>query len=233
MKKSLFVVFQIRGLHLAIEVLQLDDHEQTSDDILPPVELRALDVGDWNPDERTLTFRNRPNRGTRLKNGREHERKVVISQEPAQVLDQYVVRERADNHDSHGRRPLFTSRQGRPTRSTITNWTYQATTPCLRQECPHSKTRHRCEWTNQTEASKCPSTKSPHPVRRGSITWQLNIGRQPEDVAARAATTPQVIRRYYDQPDLDEDLRRRITDFDGIDICEHSDPTDVNTDLDQ
>lgn len=37
-----------------------------------------------------------------------------------------------------------------------------------------------------------------------------------------------VIRRYYDQPDLDEELRRRITQFDGIDVCKHSDPTDID-----
>ena len=188
--------------------------------------LASLDVGDWDADARTLVFRNRPDNGTRLKNGDEHERKVVLSEKPAEVLTKYVNRERFEKHDRHGRRPLFASRQGRPSKSTITNWVYKATQPCLKESCPHSKNRHNCEWTEQTEASKCPSSKSPHPARRGSITWQLNIGRQPADVAARAATTPQVIRRYYDRPDLDAELRRRITQFDGIDICEHSDPTD-------
>jgi hypothetical protein len=59
----------------------------------------------------------------------------------------------------------------------------------------------------------------------GSITWQLNVGRDPVDVAARAATTSGVIRRYYDQPDLDAELRRWVTQFDDIDICEYSVPT--------
>jgi len=188
----------------------------------------ALDVEDWDREEQTLTFRNRPDRGTRLKNGDDHERKVVLSDAPATALARYVARERHEKHDEYGRRPLFASRQGRPTKSTVTNWMYRATQPCLKQECPHSKTRHNCEWTAQTKASKCPSSKSPHPVRRGSITWQLNIGRDPSDVVARAATTPGVIRRYYDRPDLDADLRRRITQFDEIDICEHSDPTDFD-----
>ncbi|MDL0139845.1 hypothetical protein PNP85_10055 [Halobacterium salinarum] len=52
-----------------------------------------------------------------------------------------------------------------------------------------------------------------------------------EKVANRAGTTPGVIRRYYDQPDLDAELRRRITDFDGIDICKHEDPTDVDSEV--
>ncbi len=191
--------------------------------------LVALDLEDWDPEERTLTFRNRPERGgTRLKNGDRHERKVVLSEEPADALREFVLRERPAKNDDVGRTPLFASTQGRPTKSTVTNWLYQATLPCLKESCPHTKNRHNCQWTDQSEAHKCPSSKSPHPARRGSITWQLNIGRDPADVAARAATTPQVIRRYYDRPDLDAELRRRITDFDGIDICEHSDPTDID-----
>lgn len=110
---------------------------------------------------------------------------------------------------------------------------YQATLPCQFKECPHNRQRRTCDWTRQTKASQCPSSESPHPIRRGSITWQLNIGRSPQDVADRAATTPDVIRRYYDQPDLDEELRRRITEFDGIDLCEHSDPTDLNQEVER
>jgi hypothetical protein len=50
-------------------------------------------------------------------------------------------------------------------------------------------------------------------------------------VAARAATRPGVIRRYYYQPDLDAELRCRVTQFDAIDVCEHSDPTDIDQEL--
>lgn len=194
--------------------------------------VRALDIDDYNPDERTLQFLNRPESGTRLKRGDSHQRKIVLSETPNEILHEYVQRERYKKHDDTGRRPLFTSRRGRPTESTLTNWLYQATLPCNMREYPHGRQRHTCQWTAQQDASKCPSSKSPHPARRGSITWQLNIGRSINDVAVRAATTPDVIRRYYDQPDLDEDLRRRITDFDGIDICEHSDPTDIDEELD-
>lgn len=195
--------------------------------------VRALDVGDYDPDARTLTFINRPESGTRLKRGDGHQRKVVLSETPNDVLKEFVERDRYEKHDDNGRRPLFASTRGRPSASTITNWMYQATLPCVRRECPHSRQRHTCRWTVQTSSSQCPSSTSPHPVRRGSITWQLNIGRSIQDVADRAATTPDVIRRYYDQPDLDEDLRRRITDFDGIDLCEHIDPTDINEEIDQ
>lgn len=192
--------------------------------------IRALDVGDFDADDRTLQFINRPESGSRLKRGQIHQRKVVLSEEPSRVLEEFIARERARKHDQYGRKPLFASTQGRPAESSITRWLYLATLPCLMMDCPHGKHRPSCEWTEGSEASKCPSSKSPHPVRRGSITWQLNIGRDINDVADRAATTPDVIRRYYDQPDLDEDLRRRITDFDGIDLCKHSDPTDITDD---
>jgi len=194
--------------------------------------IRALDVADWDSENQKLVFMNRPERGTRLKKGDTHQRKVVLSSEPAQVVDEFLAKNRLNKHDENGREPLFASRQGRPTKSTITNWLYAATQPCIMQECPHSKERHNCEWTKQTKASQCPSSSSPHPIRRGSITWQLNIGRDPKNVAARAATTPEVIRRYYDRPDLDAELRRRITEFSDIDICEHADPTDVDEDID-
>jgi len=195
--------------------------------------IRALDITDWNSEDRTLKLLNREKQGTRIKNGDIHERKVVISQAPAEALQMYIDRERYQKHDNQGREPILTSQQGRPTKSTMTNWLYQATLPCVMKECPHGKERRNCKWTEQTDSSKCPSSESPHPVRRGSITWQLNIGRDPRDVAARAGTTVEVLKRYYDKPDLDAELRRRITEFDEIDICKHSDPSDVNKDLEQ
>lgn len=194
--------------------------------------IRALDLSDWESETRKLSILSRESRGTRLKHGDQHARKVILSEKPAKVLDHYIKSERYQKRDEEGRKPLFASRQGRPTKSTITNWMYQATVPCMWQECPHAKERHNCEWTTQTKASQCPSSTSPHPIRRGSITWQLNIGKSIEDVASRAGTTPDVIRRYYDRPSLDEELRRRIEDFTDIDICEHQDPSDVDDDID-
>jgi site-specific recombinase XerD len=193
--------------------------------------IRALDIGDYDPEERTLTFINRPETGTRLKRGDAHQRKVILSEKPNDVLHEFVERERHDVHDEHGRQPLFASRRGRPAKSTLTNWVYQLSLPCVMRECPHGRQRRNCVWTEQAKSSRCPSSTSPHPVRRGSITWQLNIGRSIGDVADRAATTPDVIRRYYDRPDLDAELRRRITSFDGIDICEHHDPTDIDVEV--
>lgn len=189
--------------------------------------LLALDLGDYDRDAGDLRFRNRPEKGTRLKEGLTHERDVTISATPQDVLDLYLTRERFSVRDEYGREPLITSQAGRPTEDTLRYWTYEATQPCMCQECPHGKRRPNCEWVPRKQASKCPSTRSPHPIRRGSITWQRNLGFSSETVAERVAATPNVIRRYYDQPDHAAELERRRADTETIDITEHLSPTDL------
>ncbi|QSG08889.1 tyrosine-type recombinase/integrase [Halapricum desulfuricans] len=189
--------------------------------------LRALDLGDYDAENGDLLFRNRPETDTRLKRGRTHERNVTLSEEPQAVLDLYVARERIDVRDEHGREPLFTSQTGRPTIGTIRSWMYEATQPCMARECPHGKRRPNCAFVPRDQASQCPSTRSPHPIRRGSITWQRNLGFSAETVAERAAATPSVIRRYYDDPDYDDELERRRSETAEIDIRNHLHPTDL------
>jgi len=192
--------------------------------------LRALDLEDYDPETGDLRFRNRPETDTRLKHGKAHERNVTLSETPKEVLNLYIARERSDIRDDHGRKPLFPTRQGRPVRGTVRGWMYMATQPCMATECPHGKRRPNCEYVPRDEASKCPSTRPPHAIRRGSITWQRNLGFDPETVASRAAATPDVIRRYYDQPDYADELERRREDTEQIDIEEHLHPTDLTDD---
>jgi site-specific recombinase XerD len=189
--------------------------------------LRALDLGDY--EDGVLRFRNRPDTGTRLKRGAIHQRNVVLSETPREILDLYVARERIDKRDEYGRAPLFSSRQGRPVRSTVRGWMYEATQPCMAAECPHGKRRPNCEWVPRNNASKCPSSRPPHAIRQGSITWQRNLGFDAETVASRAATTPDVIRRYYDVPDYEDELNRRREETERIDITEHLRPGDLES----
>ncbi|WP_380675526.1 tyrosine-type recombinase/integrase [Salinigranum sp. GCM10025319] len=177
---------------------------------------RALDFEDYDPDERVLRFRHRP--PTRLKDGTEHERNVAITEATADALDVYIVRERYDKRDENGRTPLFTTRFGRPSESTFQTWGYQSTQPCVAVACPHNRKRDRCEYTEKSHASKCPSSRSPHAIRTGSITWQLNRGLSYVKVAERVAASPETIRRYYDKADLDDELARRRPDTEDLDI---------------
>lgn len=189
--------------------------------------LRALDLEDY--EDGVLKFRNRPKSDTRLKKGNKHERNVVLSETPRKILELYLARERIDKRDEYGRKPLFSSTQGRPTRSTVRGWMYLATQPCMAVECPHNRRRPNCEYVERVHASKCPSSRPPHAIRRGSITWQRNLGFDADTVAQRVAATPNTIRRYYDKPDLGDELERRRAETEQIDIEAHLHPTDFDT----
>lgn len=182
---------------------------------------RALDLDDWHPEERTLEFRHRP--PTELKDGEDHERNVLVSETVADVLDFFINRERADKRDDNGRMPLLTTNQGRASESSIRCWAYQATQPCYYMECPHNRDRKSCEYTHRGKSSRCPSSRSPHAIRTGSITWQLNRGLSYVKVAKRVAAAPETIRRYYDKPDLEDELERRRDQTENLDILTEED----------
>ncbi|MFB6103334.1 MAG: tyrosine-type recombinase/integrase [Haloplanus sp.] len=171
--------------------------------------LRALDVRDVYPDERYVDFRHRPETGTGLKNKSAGERPVGIPAEVVDVVVEYIDGDRFDVEDEHGRAPLLASMRGRPSENTVRIWSYMATQPCLHTECPHGRERETCEWTEREHASKCPSSRSPHPIRTGSITWQRDIGLPESVVAERVDATVETIREHYDAATPRKRLERR------------------------
>lgn len=179
---------------------------------------RALDFDDWNPDERKLNFRSR--KGTRLKEGTEHERNVAVPEPVAEALEHWITRERPQKRDDNGREPLLTTSHGRASESSVRCWAYQATQPCLHTGCPHNDRRESCKFTERQHSSKCPSSRGPHAIRTGSITWQLNRGLSYVEVADRVASSPETIRRYYDKPDYDEELARRRPNTADLDLIQ-------------
>lgn len=175
--------------------------------------LRALDLRDVHLGENPyVDFRHRPETGTPLKNKLGGERPVALTDEMADILDHYVRNNRFDVRDEHGRQPLIASKEGRPASgNTVRTWSYLATLPCLYGPCPHGKDRETCEWTEYSHASKCPSSRSPHKIRTGAITYMLNKGWPPEDVAERVNASVKTIEQHYDKADPDE-RRRRLLD---------------------
>lgn len=177
--------------------------------------LRTLDVGDYYPDPTPeqfsdlapeevpagpcLDFRHRPESETPLKNGRQGERPVNISQEIVELLDDYLRVNRHDVVDDYGREPLFTSAQGRVSGSSIREWFYQITRPCLIEECPHDRELDSCEAMEAGKASLCPSSRAPHAVRTGAITHMRSLGIAPEAVSDRVNASQEVIEKHYDQ----------------------------------
>jgi len=172
--------------------------------------LRALDLKHYDPDARTLEFVHEPSQDTPLKNGIDGERIVGLQREVCDVLDGYIEEHRhRDVFDDYGRRPLFTSELGRPTENTVRNWMYMATFPCIHSPCPHGNDRETCEYIDYSFASQCPSSQSPHAVRRGSITWQRNQGVPADVVGKRVNASVRTIEKHYDQPDPRREMEER------------------------
>jgi len=174
--------------------------------------LVGLDVGDLQErdGQRFVQFKNRPATGTRLKKGENGERPVALPPASWAALDEYVAEYRHRVADEHGREPLLASQRGRPTVGTLRDWCYQATQPCIHQDCPHGHQRASCEYREHGRASGCPSSRSPHQIRTGAITWMLDTGVPVEVVAKRVNSSPNTIEQHYDVASpVDELVARR------------------------
>ncbi len=161
---------------------------------------RSLDVGDVDVDGERVELVHRPSEGTTLKNGSGGERPIAISPDLAGVLDDYVGSVRHDVTDEYGREPLFTSEQGRLSRSTLRRVVYKVTAPCFRNE--------PCAECADGE-SKCGEAVSPHAIRRGSITHYLANDVPVEIVSDRMNVSRKVLDEHYDQRSEEVKLEQR------------------------
>lgn len=175
--------------------------------------VQALDLGDYYPEEQFLDFVHRPDTGTPLKNKSDGERPVAIPEAVCDVLDTFIARERSKKRCEYGREPLFTSRQGRASDSTIRCWCYMATQPCVYMRCPHGERRQTCEYRRRNYASGCPSSRAPHHVRTGSITWHRDGGIPLEVTSARVNAAAKTIERHYDKTSKLEKMEKRRRQF--------------------
>lgn len=172
--------------------------------------LRALDLKHFDRDEPALELRHRPETGTPLKNGLRSERDVALLPAVAQVVADYVDGPREDTTDEHGRAPLLTTRQGRPSLTTIQNDIYSITRPCeIGEPCPHGEDPDTCEATEHNKASKCPSSRAPHHVRTGSITAHRDSGTPKAILSDRADVSEGILDEHYDKASQREKMRRR------------------------
>lgn len=161
--------------------------------------LRAFDVEDFHPDEGAIDVRHRPETGTPLKNRKRAERSIAIGPWWVEVIQDYIDTNRYDVEDEHGRRPLITSQYGRLTEKAIRTAVYKRTRPCEIGGCPHDKDPATCEWNTHDGASGCPSSRSPHGIRRGSITSRLRDGTPQAIVSDRADVSGEVLEQHYDR----------------------------------
>lgn len=159
-------------------------------------------------------FQHRPDTDppTPLKNKRAGERPVALDPDVAGAVQEYVETNREPLEDPSGRRPLFTTTKGevaRTSTSSIRREIYIITQPCHYGECPHDRDPADCEALEHGFESRCPSSRSPHPIRTGAITGMRDRDWPPEVVAERVDATPETIRLHYDLPDQIRRMQNR------------------------
>lgn len=161
--------------------------------------LRAFDVEDFDPDAQCLDLRHRPDTKTPLKNKAAAERSIAVGPHYCEVLQDYLKHNRERVTDDHSRRPLVTSTKGRLSEGAIRETIYRLTQPCEISDCPHDRTPTTCEAREHGKGARCPSSRSPHGIRRGSITAHLRNGTPQEVVSDRANVSKDVLEQHYDE----------------------------------
>lgn len=180
--------------------------------------LRGIDVKDFDLEERKIVFKHRPYKendavkGTPLKNGSDGHRSVNISCELADLIEGYLENpDRPDVTDEFGRTPLLTTKNGRPSTKTIRQDLYKLTRPCeYADHCPHDRDINSCEAAKNNHASKCPSSHSPHPLRRWSIEHQIDRGVPKEELVDRVDVSVPVLNQHYDHRSEERKRKKRL-----------------------
>lgn len=179
--------------------------------------LRALDLDDYDTENERLRLRHRPEMDTVLKNGSESERLIALAPYVCGVLDDWISHQRPAVADDEGREPLFTSKQGRLAGTTIRETVYSITQPCYyANECPHNRDIDECEATEYGYRSKCPSSVSPHSVRRGSITHHLSQDVPEKVVSDRMDVGQAVLDKHYDKRSEEQKVEQRRSYLDEV-----------------
>lgn len=174
--------------------------------------IRGLDLRDYDSGNECVEFVHRPETDTPLKNKKNGERVVGLRRPVCDAIDTYIRHHRWDGHDEHGRQPLFvTIQKRRASPAAIRAWAYQATFPCVYGPCPHGHDPRDCEFRSHSKASRCPSSRAPHHIRTGSITFHRDRGFPRDETRERVDASEDVIDEYYDKANAVErmELRRR------------------------
>jgi integrase len=179
--------------------------------------LVALDLDDYDPEEQRLELRHRPEADTGLKNGNEGERLVALGPYVCEVLDDWIDRQRPGVTDDNGRDPMLTTQHGRLSGTTVRETVYKATRPCYYgDDCPHNRNPDECEGADYGSYSRCPSSVSPHSIRRGSITHHLSEDVPEKVVSDRMNVGQDVLDKHYDKRDEEVKVEQRRDYISGI-----------------
>ncbi|MEA1930216.1 tyrosine-type recombinase/integrase [Halohasta litorea] len=176
------------------------------------LDLRDLDLDGSHPrvSGPAIQFVHRPKTGTPLKNQDKGTRWNRISEKAARYISDYIEYHRDDVTDEHGREPLITTKHGRPAGNTLRKTLYRVTRPCwYGEDCPHDREISECEATQFDHASKCPSSRSPHDLRSGRVTYYRREDVPRRVVKDRLNASEDILDRHYDRRSDREQAEQR------------------------
>jgi site-specific recombinase XerD len=172
--------------------------------------LQAFDVDDFCPDEGYIEAVHRPETGTLLKNRVRGEREINLGDDTAEVIDDWIETNHPRVEDGNDRMPLIATKQGRAHKTTIRDHIYRVTRPCYYlRSCPHDRDIDDCDAAYSKQASKCPSSVSPHAIRKGAITLHRNNGWPAKAVSDRVDVSQEVLDKHYDKGTKSQKRERR------------------------
>jgi site-specific recombinase XerD len=170
----------------------------------------GVDIEDYDSAEQRLELVHRPEKGTALKNGLQSERYVALDGQVCRVLDDWLEVNHPQVTDEYGRIPLFATHSGRLSRNYGRTIAYQYSRPCVYSSgCPHDREIDNCEAQPTKMAYACPSSLSPHPFRRGAITYHLQEDTPEKIVSDRMDVSLSVLEKHYDQRSEQEKVNQR------------------------
>jgi site-specific recombinase XerD len=130
---------------------------------------RAIDLEDFHPSENYVEIRHRPEQDTPLKNKQKGKHPVYLDDRHTTLVQDYIDARRNGVTDDYGREPLFSTNYGRAAVSTLREHIYSLSRPCMYDDGhrPQDRDMEECEAAQTIhDASKCPSSISPHTIRR-------------------------------------------------------------------
>jgi Site-specific recombinase XerD len=176
--------------------------------------VRAIDCADYHPDEQYVVINHRPETDTPLKNGSSAEREVNLHNWVCDILADYIQMNQHSVTDEHGREPLLTTRNGRPNTTNLRAHINALTRPChFTGDCPHNRQQDECEAAQYEYSQRCPSSVSPHPIRRSAITAWLNNGHRKELISDRMDISADTLDKHYDARTEQEKRQLRREQF--------------------
>lgn len=97
---------------------------------------------------------------------------------------------------------------------TIRRDLYKLTRPCEHsKECPHDREIESCKAYHNHHASECPSSHSPHPLRRWSIEYQIDRGVAKELLCDRVDVSVPVLNKHYDTRSKERQQKHRLNTY--------------------